>query len=78
MMRLAMTVLCFGLLGTAIRPGAGPEDRPLHTEPNAMDPHCFNLTTSNQIAYSIFNTLIQQDETPEADARPGRKLGGGG
>lgn len=35
----------------------------LSTELNSLDPHYFNLTVNNQIAYSIFNTLITQDET---------------
>jgi peptide/nickel transport system substrate-binding protein len=35
----------------------------LSGELNSLDPHYFNLTINNQIAYSIFGTLIQQDET---------------
>lgn len=35
----------------------------LSTEPSSMDPDYHNITPNNQIAYSIFNTLIQQDET---------------
>ncbi|MCW0233750.1 MAG: ABC transporter substrate-binding protein [Ferrovibrio sp.] len=35
----------------------------LSTELNSLDPYYFNLTVNNQIAYSIFDTLIRQDET---------------
>ncbi len=33
------------------------------TEPSAMDPHYHNLGPNNQIAFTIFDTLILQDET---------------
>jgi peptide/nickel transport system substrate-binding protein len=52
--------LTAGLAGTAqaqeLRIG-------LSTELNSLDPYYFNLTVNNQIAYSIFDTLIRQDET---------------
>jgi len=57
--RLALAaVLTFGFSAAAQELKIG-----LSTEPHAMDPHYFNLTANNQIAYSIFSTLIQQDET---------------
>jgi peptide/nickel transport system substrate-binding protein len=35
----------------------------ISTEPSAMDPHYHNLGPNNQLAFTIFDTLILQDET---------------
>lgn len=59
----AVAVLAAGLATTAAQAQAQDLRIGLSTELNSLDPHYFNLTVNNQIAYSIFNTLIQQDET---------------
>lgn len=62
-LRLAIFAICLGVLLSAPS-GRTQELRiGLSTEPGSLDPHYHNLTPNNQIAYSIFNTLIQQDET---------------
>lgn len=35
----------------------------ISTEPSAMDPHYHNLGPNNQLAFTIFDTLVLQDET---------------
>jgi peptide/nickel transport system substrate-binding protein len=35
----------------------------ISTEPSAMDPHYHNLGPNNQLAFTLFDTLILQDET---------------
>jgi len=35
----------------------------ISTEPSAMDPHYHNLGPNNQLAFTLFDTLVLQDET---------------
>ena len=60
-MRAAVLAISLGLLPLAA--GAQELKIGLSTEPSSLDPDYHNITPNNQIAYSIFNTLIQQDET---------------
>jgi peptide/nickel transport system substrate-binding protein len=60
-LRIAVLAISLGLLPCMA--GAQELRIGLSTEPSSLDPDYHNVTPNNQIAYSIFNTLIQQDET---------------
>jgi len=58
----AAVLLSAGMLAVAL-PGQAQELKiGISTEPSALDPHYHNLGPNNQMAFTIFDTLILQDD----------------
>ncbi|WP_341702395.1 ABC transporter substrate-binding protein [Ferrovibrio sp.] len=59
----AAALMSIGAMSVAAQPVQAAELKVgLSAEPSALDPHYHNLGPNNQIAYTIFDTLILQDE----------------
>lgn len=56
------TLVSFGVMSAALPVLAQELKIGLSAEPSALDPHYHNLGPNNQMAYTIFDTLVLQDE----------------